>query len=284
MCLVCGRTWFVIQEGARDLPPFTAAAVRFAIAWVIMLGIARPLARIEGGARPGLDLVAITGGLQFATSYAIVYWAETILPSGLTAVLWAVYPLLLGVVSLVMLPGERLGARQWAGLALGFSGIATLFWSDLRVAGGDQMRAGAVLLFSPLAVAIANAYLRPRAPAISAALLNRDGLLFAAVLLSTFAALTERGVPVRWTPAAIGSVVYLAAAGTCLTFTVYFWTLRHLPASTVALTSYVTPVIALLLGVFVRGEPFSLGTLSGTAIVLCGVALARRSGARAAKA
>src|SRR5690606_8606505 len=84
LCLVWGSTWFVIKEGARDLPPFTAAAVRFAIAWVIMLGIARPLARIEGGARPGLDLVAITGGLQFATSYAIVYWAETILPSGLT--------------------------------------------------------------------------------------------------------------------------------------------------------------------------------------------------------
>jgi drug/metabolite transporter (DMT)-like permease len=275
MCLVWGSTWFVIKDGARDLPPFTAAAARFVLAWLLMLLVAPLLAGPERGARPGRGLVAVTGGLQFFASYAIVYHAETVLSSGLTAVLWAVYPLFLGVVSLLLLPGERLGGRQWLGLLVGFFGIAGLFWTDLRQAGPEHVHAGAVLLLSPLVVAVANAYLRPRAAGVSAVLLNRDGLLVGAVLLTLLALVCEHDARPRWTGAALFSVGYLAAAGTCLAFSVYFWTLRHLRASTVALTSYVTPLIALLLGGLLGGERYSLGTALGTGVVLAGVALAR---------
>lgn len=275
MCLVWGSTWLVIKEGARDLPPFTAAAARFVLAWAVMAIVARPLARREGGVRPRWDLIVTTGCLQFFVSYAIVYWSETILSSGVTAVLWAVYPLLVGVVSLVMLPGERFTGRQWIGFSFGFVGIATLFWTDLLDAGAEHIQAGAVLLVSPLVVAIANVYLRPRAKGVSAVLLNRDGLLLGAVMLSLFAWFTERGDEVRWTPAALFTVAYLAVFGTCLTFTLYFWVIRHLPVSTIAVMTYVTPVIALALGAL-AGETYSAHTALGTVVVLVGVGLARR--------
>ena len=281
MSVVWGSTWIVIKAGASVLPPFTGAAARFVVAWLIMAIVARPLARMEGGKRPGRDLVVVTGVMQFFLSYAIVYSVAVVLPSGLTAVLWSVYPLLLGVVSLVMLPGERLTPRQWCGLSLGFLGIASLFFADLRVAGSEHVRAGLLLLLSPLAVAIANAYLRSRAQGVSAVLLNRDGLRLGAILLTVLAVATEYDVQPVWTGAAVFTVCYLAAAGTCLTFTLYFWTLRHLPVNTVALVSYITPLIALTLGVFVGGEAYTLGTGIGTAIVLAGIALARRPGKRA---
>jgi drug/metabolite transporter (DMT)-like permease len=280
MSLVWGSTWIVIKGGSRDLPPYTGAAARFVAAWLIMAIVAPPLARLEGGKRPGRNLVVVTGLLQFFLSYAIVYHASPVLPSGLTAVLWAVYPLLLGVVSLLMLPGERLAPRQWFGLALGFLGIVSLFFADLRQAGPQHVSAGLMLLMSPLVVAIANAYLRPRAPGVSAALLNRDGLLVGALCLTALALLTEYDAQPKWTGAAVFSVVYLAAAGTCLTFTLYFWTLRHLPVNTVALVSYVTPLIALTLGLWVGGEKYSWQTGVGTAVVLAGVALARRGASR----
>lgn len=280
MSVVWGSTWIVIKGGSRDLPPFTGAAARFVVAWLVMAIVARPLAHMEGGRPPSRDLVVVTGGLQFFFSYAVVYKVSATLPSGLTAVLWSIYPLLLGVVSLVMLPGERLTARQWFGLLLGFLGIASLFFADLRHAGVQHMRAGLLLLMSPLAVAIANAYLRPRGQGVSAVLLNRDGLLFGAILLTVLAGVTEYDAPVRWTGAAIFSVIYLAAAGTCLTFSLYFWSLRHLPVNTVALVSYVTPLIALTLGILVGGEAYSLATGIGTAVVLTGVALARHGANR----
>lgn len=275
MCLVWGSTWLVIKEGARDLPPFTAAAARFWVAWVVMAAVARPLAAIEGGRRAGWDLIATTGCLQFFASYAIVYWSETVLPSGLTAVLWAVYPLFVGVLSVWLLPAERYARRQWLGFGLAFVGIVVLFWTDLRQAGAAHVGAGSVLLVSPLVVAVANVYLRPRAAGVSAVLLNRDGLLLGAVLLALLAAIAEHDSEARWTRAAVFTVVYLAVFGTCLTFTLYFWVLRHLPVGSIAAMSYVTPVIALTLGAAV-GESYSLSTAAGTAVVLFGVALARK--------
>jgi drug/metabolite transporter (DMT)-like permease len=276
MCLVWGSTWLVIKEGARDLPPFTAAAARFVLAWLVMTIVARPLARLEGGTRAGWDLIAITGCLQFFASYAIVYWSETVLSSGLTAVLWAVYPLVVGLVSLVMLPGERFTVRQWLGFGLGFVGIATLFWTDLRDAGTAHVAAGAVLLLSPLVVAIANAYVRLRGNRVSAVLLNRDGLMLGAGLLLVLALVVEGGRDADWTTAAMFTVGYLAVFGTCLTFSLYFWVLRHMPMSTIAVMSYITPVIALTLGAVVGGEEYSVFTGVGTMIVLAGVFLARR--------
>lgn len=276
MTLIWGSTWFVIKEGAADLPPFTGAAARFVLAWALMAIVARPLARREGGERPTLDLALVTGGLQFGASYAIVYWSETTLSSGLTAVLWAAYPLLLAAVSVVMLPGERLVWRQWCGLLLGFVGIAVLMWTDLRDAGSAHVTAGAVLLLSPLVVAIANAYVRGRATRVSAVLLTRDGLLVGAVILVVLALLTERDADPRWSGPAVLSVAYLAAMGTCLTFTLYFWSMRHMRASALALMTYLTPVVALTLGAVLGGERYSAFTGLGTAVVLGGVALARR--------
>ncbi len=276
MTLVWGSTWLVIKEGAADLPPFSGAAARFVLAWLLMAMVARPLARREGGARPTLDLVLITGCLQFGASYAIVYWSEMTLSSGITAVLWAAYPLLLAAVSVVMLPGERLVARQWLGLLVGFVGIGSLMWTDLREAGPEHVTAGAVLLLSPMVVAVANAYVRARARQVSAVLLTRDGLFVGAVILVVVALLFEQHTAPRWSTGAWLSVGYLAAVGTCLAFSLYFWSMRHIPASTLALMTYLTPLVALSLGAAFGGETYSLSTAVGTAVVLAGVALARR--------
>jgi drug/metabolite transporter (DMT)-like permease len=234
------------------------------------------LAKREGGRRPGLRLLLLMGCLQFAGSYAIVYWAQSILPSGLTAVLWAVYPLLLGAVGHVVLPGERMRGRQWLGMAFGFCGIACLFWTDLRAAGPKHVGAGAVLMVSPIIVAICNALVRRHGSEVSSILLNRDGMLLGAVLLGLLALSTEREATPQWTGTAVFSVAYLGLAGTCLTFSIYFWLLRHIPAYQLALTAYITPLVALTLGTLLGGERYTLQTALGTGLVLAGVAVVRR--------
>ena len=131
LCLVWGSTWFVIREGLEDLPPFTSAGARFALAAAIMFCVSPVLARREGGRVPPLGLVFVMGLMNFAASYGIVYWSETRLPSGLVALLWAVYPMLMGAIGHVYLPGESLVPRQWLGLGVGFLGVLLLFWTDV---------------------------------------------------------------------------------------------------------------------------------------------------------
>ncbi|MGA1608195.1 MAG: DMT family transporter, partial [Planctomycetota bacterium] len=232
LCLIWGSTWLVIQEGLDDLPPLTSAGVRFALAFAVMVFLAPRLARREGGGTPPARLWVLVGTLNFAVSYAIVYVTETVLPSGLVAVLWAVFPLMAAVPGHFLL-GERLGPRQLVGLLLGFVGTCLLFGTDIadfEVGDGGllgPLGAALLLLVSPLVSVIGQTGMKLWGTRHSSALLNRNAMGLGAFLLLALALAFERDAAPRWTPAAIGSIVYLAVVGTCLTFTLYYWLLRY---------------------------------------------------------
>jgi drug/metabolite transporter (DMT)-like permease len=276
LCLIWGSTWIVIQGGLRDVPPITSAAARFVVAAIAMTAVAHFLRRREGGERPPWKLSLALGGLNFAASYGIVYWTESRLPSSLVAVLWSVFPMLTAISGHFFLPAERLRGRQWAGFAIGFLGVALLFATDLREIGAGAVPAGAILLVSPLVAVVGTTVLKREGARVSSVLVNRNGMWIGAALLCAAAWLSERDAPARWTGSAIASVLYLSLAGTVVTFSLYFWLLRRVPANRMSLVSYVTPAVALLLGGLVGREPITGWTLSGSALILGGVGLVVR--------
>lgn len=280
LCVIWGSTWLVIREGLDDLPPLGSAAARFVVSAVAFAALAGPLGRLEGGGRAPRRLALVMGVLNFAVPYGIVYTCETVIPSGLTSVLWAVFPIAMAVTAHVMLPEERLGPRSWAGLGVGFSGVVLLFLTDLRDVGPHAVALGAVLLVSPVAAAVGNGIVKRDGRDVSSAALNRDGCVIGAVLLAAAAALLEREAAWTLTPEAAASVIYLALVGTVVTFGLYFWLLRHAPAHQLGLIAYVTPALALLLGWAVRDEPLGMHSLAGAVLVLSGVRMVTRGRTR----
>jgi drug/metabolite transporter (DMT)-like permease len=271
--LVWGSTWLVIRIGLRDVPPLTGAGIRFVLAGLVMALLAPALVRREGGGRPPLGAVLLQAGCQFCANYALVYWAETVLPSGLVSVLWSAFPLMLALLGHFVTGSERLVARRWLGLVVSFCGIVLLFATDLRAVGRGAIGMGLAVLLAPAAVAVSTTYVKQRAAGSSSVLLNRDSMLLGGVALLAMALVLERDRTFSPTAAALGSILYLSLAGTVLTFGVYLWLLRTVPAYRMSLTSYVTPVIALLVGAAFGAEPLGGSTLGGTALVLAGVAL-----------
>ncbi len=273
LCLVWGSTWLVIAEGLHDLPPFTAGAARFVVAAFVMIAVAPALARREGGTSPPFLLSLVVGLLNFGASYAIVYWSETRIPSGLTSVLWSVYPLMMAISGSVYLAGERIHSRQAVGFVLGFAGVALLFATDLRALGPETITTGMVLLVSPFVETIGTTIAKKSGKDVSSVLMNRNAMCIGAIVLVACALTFERGTSPNWSKAAIASVAYLAIFGTVLTFTLYFWLLRHVAAYRMSMIAYVTPVIALTLGTIFRKEPLTAWTIAGSATILAGVAL-----------
>lgn len=276
VCLVWGSTWLVIKIGLRELPALTAAGLRIIIAGLTMAAVAPWLAAREGGVRPAWSVVLAQALSQFTFNYAIVYYAEGILPSGLVSVLWSVFPLLIALGGHFVTRSERLSGYQWLGCAIGCLGVAVLFITDIAGVGGDALGVALLLLLAPASVAASTLLIKQRAHGASSVLLNRDSMLVGGGLLLLLALVFERDAEQHWTASAIACVAYLAFAGTVFTFGVYLWLLRHLPAFFLSLTSYVVPVIALLLGVLLGDEPFTLTTLAGALLVLAGVALTLR--------
>ena len=274
---IWGSTWLVIQGGLDHLPPLTGAAPRFLLAGAVFALIAPRLSRREGGERPSFGLVAIIGTLNITISYAIVYASQTVLPSGLVSLIWAVNPMILALMTSVWLPEEHLGRRQWIGLGAGLCGMVVLFAKDVAAIGPGALPAGLLLLVSPAVSAAGSLVAKRRGRGVSSLYLNRGAMLFGGVMLTVLALLFEDVGDARWTPAAIGSVVYLSLIGTVLAFGLYFWLLRHAPAHELAVIAYVTPVIALFLGATLADEPVSLHTILGAALILSGVGLVLRA-------
>lgn len=276
LSLIWGSTWIVIAKGLASLPPFTSAGVRFTLAAVVMALIAPHFARKEGGAKPKPALWVQVGLTSFTASYAIVYWTETRLPSAITCILWSVFPMTMALSSHFFLGHRLRGVRPWLGFALGFVGVVLLYATDVRALGPEALVAALVLLGSPLVSCYSTTVLKRDGAGVSSVLVNRNGMALGALLLSALAFLFERDLPRTWDGTAIASIVYLALVGTVLGFGLYFWLLRHVPAHEVALISYLTPAVAVVLGAVFGGEQLTLFTLAGCATILAGVYLVMR--------
>jgi drug/metabolite transporter (DMT)-like permease len=274
--VVWGSTWLVIRTGLEAMPPLFGAGIRFVVAGLVMAALVPWLRAREGGERPPLVVVLVQAVTQFAGNFALVYWCETVIPSGLVSVLWATFPLMMALTGHFVTRSERLHGRQWFGLLLAFGGVASLFGTDVASVGPRAVVMGLLLLLGPLGVTFSTVLIKRRASGASSLLLNRDSMLIGAVILLALSALLERGSAIHVTPAAIWSVLYLAVFGSVITFGAYIWLLRTVPAYRLSLVSYVTPVLALLLGSAVGNEPFGATTLLGTVLVLSGVALTLR--------
>ena len=277
---IWGTTWAVIRIGLGGIPPFTGVALRFGIAGLVLWGAAFAIGLRGAQLRAPLWLWTAQGLLTFGTSYGLVYWGEQWVPTGLTAVLFATFPLWVAVLAHFVLPGERMRPVGVLGLLIALGGVALLFSQDLQALGGPRVAfASTVLLLAPLSSAIAQIVVKRWGGAVHPATLNAGSMVIASAVMGVLAVAFERQRSVRFDAASVGSLLYLALLGTCVTFSLYFWLLRHMTATGLSLTAYAIPVVAVVVGALVFDEPVTPQLLLGGLLVVAGTALAavRRS-------
>jgi len=278
LTLIWGTTWAAIRLGLEGLPPFTGVSLRFLVAGSLLLVLV-PVFKVRfAWSRRELTLWLVNGGLAFSASYTIVYWAEQHIPSGLTAVLFATYPLFVAALAHLLLPGERLEVRALFGILLGFAGVAVIFSDDLRALGGANVRhAALVMLGSPIVSAMATVVVKRWGTGIHPLSLTAVPMLLTGLVVGGLALAFESGARLVFDARSVGALLYLAVLGSAVTFTVYYWMLSHAPATRVALIAYTIPVVAVLVGALLFHEPVRPRLVVGGALVLAGVAVVSRA-------
>jgi drug/metabolite transporter (DMT)-like permease len=274
LCVVWSSTWYAIRICLEEQPPLASAAARFWIAGAAMALAAPWLRRRERQPPPRAWLWLVVGTLNFAGSYGVLYCAEQVVPSGIAAVLFGLFPLLMAVSGAMFL-GERLTARKALGTLVAFAGIVAVFGDGHLGDGfdGGTLPYALLLLISPIVSAIGTTVLKKYGAGASSVLVNRNGMLLGAALLSVLALATEDPMAGNWTGRGLVALAYLALLGTALTFGIYFWLLRTTPASRLALITYVTPILAMLLAAAVGDGVMGSAAWTGAGLVAGGIAL-----------
>jgi drug/metabolite transporter (DMT)-like permease len=272
LCLIWGSTWLVIKVGYGGLGPFNVAAVRFFVAGAVLVALL-PLFRARWPAgRSEWLLVAWVGVLMFAADYGLIYWAEQFLDSGMTAVLFAVLPLVTLVFAHFYVPSERMTMRKLGGALLAFAGLAALFGDRLRLEAANLWPMLAVIL-STVCAAMAGVAAKRHGTAMAPATINAPAMLIGAAVLLMVSLASGEGFALPRDIETWGAVVYLALPGSVVTFLVYFWLLKTWSVTSLSFISVFTPAIALLLGFIVLDERPTAATAVGAGLILTGVTL-----------
>ena len=275
-----GSTYLAIRVGVGHMPPLLFAGIRYVVAGALLYPIA---VRVTAGgrgsgpcrARPGVRAWlagAAVGILLLSAGNGGVTFAERTLPSGFAAVLVATVPLWMIVFAWPM-QHQHVTWRSAAGLVLGLAGVAILVGS-----GTASGRISGVLIVLAAAAAWGfGSVLSHRLPLPGHALLAAAiEMLAGGVALLAVAAGTGEFSHVQWSsiPAASWiALAYLIGPGSILAFTAYGYALSHLPVTTVSTYAYVNPVVAVLAGIVILGEPLTWREGVGAALVVGSVVI-----------
>lgn len=270
---IWGTTWAAVRISLVGFAPMTGVTLRFMAAALLLLVFAHvagiPLRAVNRNDR---RLRILHAALSFCVSYGVVFWAEQWISSGLASVLFATFPLIVAVMAHCVLPEERMTLQAALGTVLGFLGIAVIFAEDFDRLGGRMVGVAAlVMLISPFVAAISSVAFKKWGSGIRPVAFNAVAILYASVVMGVIAALTERHRPMEIEYWPVAAVLYMAVAGTAISFPLYFWLLEHMRARQVALIGYGTPVVAVFLGVAFLDETMTARTMVGSAMVVLGV-------------
>lgn len=281
--VIWSTTWGFIKAGVDDehVPPFAFASARMLLGAVIMLGVLR--ANGESLPRTGQEWrsLGVMSFFMITIPYAGIYIAERRIPSGLAAVINAMIPVLVSVLAHYQLEDDRLTARKALGITVAFLGVAILCRrgfdfgpNGISLSGAFLASVGAALMAATstaFATVLSKRHSRTSTPLATTAV----QFLVGGVLLAVPAAVLEHREIAAWRPTvkSIEALLYLTVFGSCVAFSIYFWLVRHVKATTVSLISYLIPFLAISVGALVRHEPVTVELVVGLAAILSGAAL-----------
>jgi len=274
--LVWGSTYLGIRIAVETLPPFLMAGVRFVLAGSLLLGWLAVTRGWRATARQWRDN-AIIGTFLLLGGNGLICWAEQFVPSGLTALLIGSQPLMMVLTEWLWRGGERPRPMTWAGLLLGFGGVAWLAapWQD-PAAGGLNRAGVAAVLGGCVFWAIGSIYgRRVRAPAepLAASAMQMLGGGAAALLVALIGGEFAHASPAVFSLRSGLAFAYLVAVGSLVGFSTFVWLMKHSTPARVSTYAYVNPLVAVLLGWLILGEPVTGRVLAAAAVIVASVAI-----------
>jgi drug/metabolite transporter (DMT)-like permease len=267
-----GFSWIAMKGQISGVAPEVSAFWRFVLAAGMMMVWIR--ARGYPLSFPVSDhfRFAGLGALLFSTNFTLFYYGATYLPSGLLAVVFSttsVFNIFLGLLFF----RQRPSAMALLAGALGFSGIALMFWPNMA---GTRFDSGVAV---GLGLCICGTVSFCLGNMLSADTQRRGigvmpatawGMAYGMVFLGLFAAFRGHSFDVAWTPTYLGSLVYLALVSSVIAFASYLTLLGRIGSARAGYATVIFPIVALAVSTIFEGYQWTPLAITGLGCVLSG--------------
>jgi drug/metabolite transporter (DMT)-like permease len=278
--IIWGSTYLAIRYGVATIPPLLMAGLRSSIAGAILYGFARGNGQKALG-RSGWMSALVIGTLMLAIGNGGVCVAELWVPSGVAALVVAMLPLWIALLSWILPGGRRPAGWALAGILFGLLGVGLLVQPGTGEGQNRVDPVGVVLLLcASLSWAAGTLYSRKVKLGTSLTMSTAMQMLAGGfVLLLSSAATGEwsRFELSKVSGSSVYGLLYLIFFGSLIAYTSYTFLVATAVPSRVATYAYVNPVIAVLLGWAIASEPITTQTLLAMGVIIGSVVIITRS-------
>ena len=271
-----GTTWLASKEGVKYMPAIQLVAIRQFLGATLYLSyfLFKKTTWPKGKQWKTIFILSI---LNFVLSNGLSTWGVKYISSGLGAIIGALVPLWVVIISLFN--GEKLVKLSIIGLVVGFAGVCVIFYEHLSDFLIFDFRFGIIIsIISTLTWAFATLYTKKKAASFNPYFSLGIQMFISSIFLFAYLGATGSAVSLSSIPMISWiSIGYLVLFGSVLTFIAFIYALQHLPAEINSIYAYINPIIAVLLGAYVFGEPLTFSIAIGGIITLFGLYLVNKS-------
>lgn len=279
LCLIWSSTWLMIKVGLEGAPPITAAGLRFILASIVIFSILlyRRLGLPRGTAFIRLSI--FLGFFQIAIPYALVYWAEQHITSGLASILFSTMPLTVAILARFIL-GDPLTVPKIGGILIGTLGVIVIFYDGISLGGHETLLGIAATLLSALFASVSSVVIKKFSRAYNPMASIFVPMLIGGIVLTVSGRLVESQRTITFDAPTVTSVVYLAVLGSVAAFGLYYWIIKHMDVTVLSYQTFIIPILACLMGWIFLHETVTLRIAFGGGMIVVGIALATLSKSR----
>lgn len=270
--VIWGSTYLLNKMAVNELAPFMLASIRFITAGILIFILCKILKISLKITRKQLINTVITGFLFLTFGNGMVVWALRFVDSGFAALLISAQPLVV-LILMRIIDGKKIQSMSVVGIGLGIIGMYLLV-SQKQVIDQENSIVGMAMIFLALFSWAYGSLFVGRANLPANYFVNTAyQMLFGGILLFIASILFGEpwSAPTAWSSQTQLAMVLLILFGSIVAFTSFNYLLKVVSPEKVATSTYVNPIIALLLGWYFLNEQITTQSIIAAAILLTGV-------------
>ena len=270
--VIWGSTYLLNKIAVSDIPPLFLSSIRFVIAGVIIFIIAKILKISLHVTRKQFLNNALAGFLFLVYGNGIFVWSLRYVDSGFAALEASSLPLVV-LILMRIIHKKKIQKMALVGVLLGLIGIYLLV-SQQQITTGENSLLGVVMIATCIVSWAFASIFVSKADLHKSYFVNSGyQMLFGGILLSIFSLIVGETwtSPFDWKPLTFNIMILLIVFGSIVAFTAFNFLLQKVSPEKVSTSSYVNPLIAMLLGWYVLDEKISLQSIIAALILLLGV-------------
>jgi drug/metabolite transporter (DMT)-like permease len=281
MTVAFGLSFVATKYALRGFEPLLLALLRFALAGGILWVVWRSRRGPERVSRGELGRLAALGFVSLTVYFSFENLGIARTSASEAAILIATIPLFVVILNTFTVR-EHNTARQWAGIAPSFAGIAALVLLGGGGAGGGSLTGNLLVLAASLSAGVYSILARRLLVSRPALFVTTFQNVFGALFMLPLALAEAALVGVRYpTPRATGGLLFLTVVCSITAYLLLNYAFRFIPASKVAVFINLTPIVAVASAYVLLGERFTPGQAAAAVVVVAGVWVTNSGGGAA---